>query len=248
MNDIIQIPLLSLADMCRELADLNGCRIINHEDKYITYANPGMFYGKNFILDADENEIESIVKEIKDNLAKGMPGGISFTQERISDSIDRIMKENGFFKFIFQTGMVFDLDHGFPEIENEDIHVIGPERIVDWCITNSEGFPKPREDHTFAELVKSSNMITYGYMHGQDITSTGMLLINSDLSGIHEISTLADYRRQGQATAIICTMLKELKDRGIRRVSLQASEAGRKVYEGLGFEAVSTIPTWVPVR
>ena len=250
--DRMQIPLLSLADMCRELAELTGNQIISHTKNYITYANPSHFYGKNFILDADEDEMEAIIKEIKGHLADGLPGGISFTEEKLScgiDAAERILKEHGFFKHISQIGMVFDLDHGFPEpdaAKAANIRFVSQDLLPLWCVTNSVSFPKPREDDTFAELLGSKNLLTYGYMHGEDITSTGMLLIDPDLSGIHEIATLPEYRRQGQIRTILCLMLQELQTRGIRSVSLQASPTGRLVYETLGFEAVSTIPTWVP--
>lgn len=250
--DRIQIPLLSLADMCRELAELTGSQIIDHDGKYITYANASVFYGKNFILDADEAEMERIVKEIRENLAKGMPAGISFTEEKLSCGIEcaeKILQEQGFVKFISQTGMILDLDKAFPEADAAkaaDIRLIGPDRLLDWCIVNSTGFPKPRDDEAYEALLKSKNLITYGYMHGEDITSTGMLLIDPELAGIHEISTLPEYRRQGQIKTILSLMLQELASRGITSVSLQASPAGKLVYETFGFETVSTIPTWVP--
>jgi len=250
--DRIQIPLLSLADMCRELAELTGSRIIDHENKYITYANASVFYGKNFILDANEKKMEGIVKEIRDHLSQGMPGGISFTEEALScglDCAERILKENGFVKFISQTGMILDLEHGFPKADPAkaaDIRLIGPDRLADWCAVNSRSFPKPPDDEAYQALIRSKNLITYGYMHGNDITSTGMLLIDPELAGIHEISTLPEFRRKGQIKTILSLMLEELASRGISSVSLQASPAGQLVYETFGFEVVSTIPTWVP--
>ena len=73
--------------------------------------------------------------------------------------------------------------------------------------------------------------------------------LQDNLSGIHEISTQEADRGKGQGTAIILRMLQDLKARGIKSVSLQASDAGRDyVYTPLGFETVSTIPTWVPAQ
>ena len=249
--DTIQIPLLSLADMCRELAQITGSRIIDHEGKYITYANKGMLYGRNFIIEADAAELKAILREIREGLAQGLPGGISFTQERMPADFEEVLKENGFVKFISQIGMIFELEKGFPQPEpSMDAHIqpIGKDRLTDWCATNSEAFPKPREDETFEALIKSDRLLTYGYMLDDAVASTGMLLLHPELSGIHEISTRPEYRRKGQIRTMICHMLEELQNRGIGSVSLQASDAGRMVYEPLGFEAVSTIPTWVPGR
>ena len=85
MYERIQIPLLSLEDICREICEQIGGQIIQHEGRYSTYAYPGFLYARNFILDAKENEVEDIVKEIKANLANGLPGGISFTKEKMPE-------------------------------------------------------------------------------------------------------------------------------------------------------------------
>ena len=249
MYERIQIPLLSLEDICREICEQIGGQIIQHEGRYTTYAYPGFLYARNFILDAKDNEVEEIVKEIKANLANGLPGGISFTKEKMPEDIDEIMQRNGFQPFISQTGMIFDLKNGFSEEVDEGIRYISEDQMTAWSEAVANGFPKPREDAPFLALAKSDKILTYGYMDGDAISSTGMLMIDPELSGIHEISTQEAARGKGQGTAIIIRMLQDLKARGIESVSLQASDAGRDyVYTPLGFETVSTLPTWVPAH
>lgn len=249
MYERIQIPLLSLEDICREICEQIGGQIINHEGRYTSYSYPGFLYARNFILDAKENEVEDIIKEIKAGLAKGLPGGISFTKEKMPEDIDDIMQRNGFQPFISQTGMIFDLKNGFSEEVDEGICYINEDQIVSWSEAVANGFPKPREDAPFLALAKSDKILTYAYMDGDAISSTGMLMIDPELSGIHEISTQEAARGKRQGTAIIVRMLQDLKARGIESVSLQASDAGRDyIYTPLGFETVSTIPTWVPAQ
>ena len=182
-------------------------------------------------------------------LPNGKPGGVSFTAEYLPENFAEIFERNGFQPFISQTGMIFDLDHGFNEEKDEGIVLIPDDEIVSWSETVAAGFPKPREDLPFIELNKRDDVITYGYKVDGSLASTGMLVIDPELSGIHEISTLESFRGRGQGTAIILRMLQDLKERGIKSVSLQASDAGKQfVYEPLGFETVSTIPTWLPAH
>lgn len=47
--------------------------------------------------------------------------------------------------------------------------------------------------------------------------------------------TAPQFRRKGVARLIVQSALKWCKERGYERVSLHASEAGRPLYEGLGF-------------
>lgn len=243
----MQLPYLSMMDMFREICELTGGKIIDHEGRYITYASSGFLYSRNFILDVKESEITPILKEIHENLSKGFPGGVSFIKESVPESMPELFAQNGFVPFISQTGMVFDLASGFSEKVDENIAYMNDDQMVEWSIAVSEGFPKPREDEPFIALNRSEKVLSYGYMDEGKITSTGMLLLHPDISGIHEISTLPACRGKGQATAIIVRMLQDLKERGIASVSLQASDMGRDhVYAPLGFETTCTIPTYNP--
>ena len=247
MKKSIQIPMLSMMDMFREISELLGGKIIDHEGRYITYASASSLYSRNFILDAKESEIGPILKEIRENLSKGLPGGISFTKELLPETLPELFAQNGFQPFISQTGMVFDLAKGFSDEIDPNIAYMTDDQMTRWSIAVSEGFPKPMEDAPFIALNKCDHVLTYGYMDGGEVGSTGMLLMHPEYSGIHEISTLPPYRGKGQATAIIIRMLQDLEQRGISSVSLQASDLGRDhVYAPLGFETVSTIPTYIP--
>lgn len=248
MNDQkVQLPYLSMMDIFREISELLGGKVIDHEGRYITYASSSFLYSRNFILDAKESEIAPILKEIRENLSNGLPGGISFTKELSPSNMQDFLVQGGFVPFISQTGMVLDLKENYADDAGESIQYMKEDQMVDWSKSVSEGFPKPMEDAPFIALQKSDKVLTYGYMDGETITSTGMLLLHPEYSGIHEISTLPAYRSRGFAKAIILRMLKDLQQRGFSSVSLQASDLGRDhVYAHLGFESVSAIPTYNP--
>jgi GNAT superfamily N-acetyltransferase len=79
---------------------------------------------------------------------------------------------------------------------------------------------------------------------GQAVGSGGAVIDRhppgpSNLSGqsgyIMNISTDPRYRRQGIARRMMQAILSWLAEQGIRRVTLHATEAGRPLYEQLGF-------------
>lgn len=63
---------------------------------------------------------------------------------------------------------------------------------------------------------------------------------------VHSIYTEDQYRKQGMASRIVKSALDYCRSIGIRRVILNASEAGRPLYEQLGFEAAdNAMRLWI---
>jgi GNAT superfamily N-acetyltransferase len=81
-----------------------------------------------------------------------------------------------------------------------------------------------------------------------DVVGTGGVIIDRHIptpanpSGkvgyILNIATIPSYRRQGIARRILQMILAWLREQGIQRASLHTSDAGRSLYESLGFEPV----------
>lgn len=59
---------------------------------------------------------------------------------------------------------------------------------------------------------------------------------NHQVAYVHTIFTEKDFRRQGWAGRITETILADCKNRGIKRILLNASAQGRPLYEKLGFQ------------
>ena len=51
------------------------------------------------------------------------------------------------------------------------------------------------------------------------------------------VYTAPEYRRQGVAREMVTALIDEAKRRGVTEISLDATEAGRPLYEALGFRA-----------
>ncbi len=60
---------------------------------------------------------------------------------------------------------------------------------------------------------------------------------NSEIAYLHSVYTESAYRKKGYAKHLVRQAMQYCVERGINRIDLAASAAGRSIYEGLGFEA-----------
>lgn len=60
---------------------------------------------------------------------------------------------------------------------------------------------------------------------------------NGRMGELSNVFTYPQYRSRGLATAMVRRLIQAAEERGVARIDLSASEAGRPVYEKLGFEA-----------
>lgn len=73
------------------------------------------------------------------------------------------------------------------------------------------------------------------------VVATTEVLMAGGVAGLYLVATLEPYQRRGLATALVDAAVRHAADAGAPLVTLQASEAGARVYERLGFETVSQI-------
>jgi GNAT superfamily N-acetyltransferase len=71
-----------------------------------------------------------------------------------------------------------------------------------------------------------------------EAVGTSLLLDRHGVAGVYVVTTLEAYRRQGIGSLLTDVALRVGQDRGLRIATLQASGAGRPIYERMGFETV----------
>ena len=82
------------------------------------------------------------------------------------------------------------------------------------------------------KIIASGAVLFYDWPpRPKDLTGRGALL--------HSVYTAPEYRRQGLARRIMQTMIDVCRELGLRTITLHASDAGRPLYESLGFKATS---------
>ncbi len=235
-----QIPLLSLADSCRVYCESSGGKIEDYGD-YIIYRSNSFFYGRTVILNTEN--LEKTISEIKKN-----PTPICcFTEEMTKDGFMDIMENNGYSFMFAQTGMIFDLDKPFDESIDEHIVVLEPDEAA----LNADIFEKalggvPQEGFVSEAFAREGEKgKVYAYKDEGIYKASAAALFNERVSGIHQVGTLPEHVRKGYAKALLNRCLQDAKKAGMDQISLQASEVGKLVYESMGFETVSHIPTFI---
>ena len=85
------------------------------------------------------------------------------------------------------------------------------------------------------------NDLAYGAEHAGAAASVAMAFDVGDDTAVWFVATLPHARRNGLAARILQRLLLDARAREQRTASLQASQAGRPLYERLGFAAVGTL-------
>ncbi|MCI3131960.1 GNAT family N-acetyltransferase [Phenylobacterium aquaticum] len=93
-------------------------------------------------------------------------------------------------------------------------------------------------------MTETSGVETYiawgdaGPMCTVTVTPTG------DTAGISLMATPPEHQRMGFGRALLSEVIRDYRRRGMTRFHLGASEAGRPLYDSLGFELVADLPVW----
>jgi ribosomal protein S18 acetylase RimI-like enzyme len=83
-----------------------------------------------------------------------------------------------------------------------------------------------------------------GYIDGLPVASSA-LIASHRVAGVYNVATLPDYRRRGLGAAMTLHAVRRGAEQGCVMASLQASEMGRPVYEGIGFRVAAWYQTWM---
>lgn len=82
------------------------------------------------------------------------------------------------------------------------------------------------------------------YLDGKPV-ATSAVVLSDGVAGLYAVATLPEARRRGIGAAVSRLPLLEARNEGYRVGTLQASEMGRPVYEGLGFRMVCLFEMYV---
>ncbi len=89
---------------------------------------------------------------------------------------------------------------------------------------------------------------------GQPVGSGGLSILqtvpvpedpSAQVGFIHSVYILPSMRRHGIASILVDHLLADAKSRGLGRVQLAASEAGRSLYEKKGFRPLEQMILWL---
>jgi ribosomal protein S18 acetylase RimI-like enzyme len=115
--------------------------------------------------------------------------------------------------------------------------VTGKRRLAAWLrIVNKALFGcKLVTLNPFNDVLRMDNTRFYLGFSGRKPVTACMTITQGDTSVLEMVATLPKYRRRGFASALINKALLDLREKGIKTVSLRAEADGVSVYQRLGF-------------
>jgi GNAT superfamily N-acetyltransferase len=141
------------------------------------------------------------------------------------------------------TAMALQLDKQLPintqTVARYPIHITclsGDTDIAAWVATGSKAFGYTIDANVIVPLLACEDtQILLAYNEDSQPVATGLLFKTGDAVGIHQIGVPADHQGKGYATQMMRFLIQCAEKWQADYVVLQASEAGRPVYQKLGF-------------
>ena len=110
-----------------------------------------------------------------------------------------------------------------------------------WQLTQAVGWGHSQED--WARLLRQG--IGYGMCDGDTLAASGIAIpYGQARAWINMVITHPEYQRRGLSSAIMRELIAELERRGVREIWLDASAAGKPVYDRLGFREMGKVELW----
>lgn len=138
--------------------------------------------------------------------------------------------------------MAVELDRVRPVEGPEDHMVVGePADLREWVSAYAPSFgmgPELVDDVVAAEAAMPGRITRFEGRIGGRIAGTAALLESDGVAGVYVVTVRKEYRRRGVGAAMTAAALNAGRDRGLRVGTLQATGAGRPVYDRMGFTVV----------
>jgi GNAT superfamily N-acetyltransferase len=137
---------------------------------------------------------------------------------------------------------------GEPSRPTTIVRALGPELVGIAGDLIAAAFDEPRDviARCFEVcMTETAGVETYiawgdeGPMCTVSVTPTG------NTAGISLMATPPGRQRRGAGRALLSQVIADYRRRGVERFHLGSTEAGRRLYESLGFELVADLPVWV---
>lgn len=119
----------------------------------------------------------------------------------------------------------------------EEFGEIAPARREEIAVQLEDYFERHFADGSFfAFLAEQDNRAAGAVYLSISEVPAGPPFLNGKIGTVHNVLTYPQYRRQGVATKLMEALLAEAKKRGVASVRLSATQAGKQLYENMGFQ------------
>ena len=128
------------------------------------------------------------------------------------------------------------------------VRALGPELVGVAGDLIAAAFDEPRDviarciDVGMTETSGVETWIAWG---DDGAVGTVSMTPTGDTAGVTLMATPPEHQRKGMGRALLTQVIADYRRRGVRRFHLGSSQAGRRLYDSLGFELVADLPVWV---
>jgi GNAT superfamily N-acetyltransferase len=159
-------------------------------------------------------------------------------------TVDTLVRQSRDWQSAVQhTAMALQLDKQLPvNTQTAARYPIQIERLCDdtdiaaWVTTGSKAFGYTIDANVIVPLLACEDIqLLLAYNEDSQPVATGLLFKTDDVVGIHQIGVPADHQGKGYATQMMRFLIQRAEKWQADYVVLQATEAGRLVYQKLGF-------------
>jgi GNAT superfamily N-acetyltransferase len=135
-----------------------------------------------------------------------------------------------------------------PSRPTKVVRALGPELVGIAGDLIAQAFDTPRDVVARCidvGMTATAGVETYIAWDDEGPTCTVSVTPTGDTAGISLMATPPARQRQGLGRALLSQVIVDYRRRGVARFHLGATEAGRPLYESLGFELVADLPVWL---
>lgn len=115
------------------------------------------------------------------------------------------------------------------------------EELEEWLKIGSEAFDYDIQRAVIAPLLSDECIKVFlAYEQGKAVASA-LLFKTGDAIGVHQVGVRRDFQGQGIARSLMLQLIEICAQWGASDIVLQASKAGKPLYDSLGFDTLFTI-------
>ncbi len=202
----------------------------------------------NTVFQADLNPA-GLDRRIREISAPYLERSVGFTwwvgPSTRPDDLGQTLIEAGFTPGLDLMGMAGDLSLLSLEgaaAEIEPVRIRGAENMARFCRASAQAYssrPGAAQLALAAQIRLDSGtdgkIANFAVRLSGEICATASLVVEGDWALLAGVGTIPGTRGRGLGTVVTVRALREARDRGCGLAVLQASEAGRPIYEKLGF-------------
>lgn len=229
----------------KTLGKARGMKIHSKDIEYVT-SDDGKGPERIFNINIDSENIEERIDEIIAHIKAGIiPDSFLITPNTQPKNLADILSEKGFKLDISGSFMAMDLSESNIKLNQPDNvkmkKVDNLEELAQWImIINKDLFGcEIMSFDQFHDIYLMDNTKFYIALYDDVPAAACMTITDKNIADLDMVVTRKEYRKRGLATEVITKALIDLKEYGIKTVSLRAEPDGINLYKKLGFKEYS---------